>query len=136
SLATARSRRDCHPVRREPHTPRLRPNRRGHTELMVTPLLVRERRDQGAFGTVPLRLAIRIGPHGPPRGNGAARALERLEPRALHNHKPGPYLGLAEVRITARRPAHICLIENGGGVAGWSVASRIACRSARYLPVA
>ena len=98
AVATTRAGRDRHPVRCEPCTSRLRRDRRGDTELVVAPLLVRRWRDQDLLGAVPQRVAIGVGPHGSPCRDGFARSVERLEPRALHQQEPQPHLGLAEAR--------------------------------------
>ena len=42
------------------------------------------------------RVAFRARPHGATRRHDPARAMERLEPRALHEREPQPHLGLAE----------------------------------------
>ena len=56
----------------------------------------------------PLRVAVGARPHGAARRDDAARAVERLGPRALHRREPEPHLGLAEVaevRSSSDEPA-------------------------------
>ena len=55
------------------------------------------------LGAVSLRLAVRAGPDGATRRNDLARALERLEPRALHEREPKPHLGLGEGGVASDR---------------------------------
>ena len=77
------------PVRCEPRTSRLRRDRRGDAELVVAPLLVRRRRDQVLLRRRSATCGHRswISWLALP-GWRSARSVERLEPRALHQHEP------------------------------------------------
>ena len=66
---------------RRVHRPR-RPDR------VLPPLPGRRRQAQGVLDAVPLRVAVRARPDGAHRRAGPARALERLEPRAVHRREP------------------------------------------------
>ena len=79
--------------------------------FLVAPLLVRRWRDQDLLGAIPQRVAIRVGSHGSPCRDGFPRSVERLEPRALHQHEPQPHLGLAQTRVARRR--QICQSRPG-----------------------
>ena len=53
---------------------------------------------QDLLVAAPLCMARRAGPHGTIRRNDPARAVEQLEPRALHEREPQPYFGLGDAR--------------------------------------
>ena len=113
-----------------PETSRLRRDRRGDAALVVAPLLVRGGRDEDLLGAVQVRLAIRVGSHGPPGRDGLARPVERLARRALHQHQPQPYLGVAETRVARdraareRRPARCSLAKQDPAIAGRGLRGR------------
>ena len=81
---------------RHPAASRLRRVRHRRAGRHLAPLLGGQRRARDLLGAIPLRLARRAGPHGPARRNDLARALERLEARALHERQHEPHLGMAE----------------------------------------
>ena len=67
---------------------------------LFSPLLGDRRPTRDLLGALSLRVAIRAGPHGATRRHDAARALERLEPRALHEPQPESRLGVGEGRVS------------------------------------
>ena len=94
--AAASARRDVPPLRREPGAPRVRRVRRGSTGPRLASLLGRRRQGRGLLAPVPLRLAVGARPDGAARRDDAARALERLAARALHEREHQARLRLEE----------------------------------------
>src|SRR2546423_718179 len=70
--------------RRQPRPPRFGRVGRGRAGPDLPPPPRGRRPPAGNLGPVPLRLAPRARPHGPPRRDDPARALGRLEARAVH----------------------------------------------------
>jgi SAM-dependent methyltransferase len=54
------------------------------------------------LGAVPLRLAVRARPDGPPGRHDPPRTLERLEPRAVHQRQRQPRVGLGDATRSER----------------------------------
>src|SRR5581483_7077475 len=86
--------RDRPRVHRRPDEARLRRVRHRQARPGVTSLLDCRRQARGPVDPVPLRLAFGARSHGPARRHDAARALERLEPRAVRRREHEARLGL------------------------------------------
>ena len=69
----------------------------------LAPLLAGRRTARAQLGPVPLRLAGRARPDGAARRDDAARPLERLEARAVHQREPQARVGLGEAGIADDR---------------------------------
>jgi SAM-dependent methyltransferase len=115
--------RDLPRLRRHTRTPRLRGVRHRHPDRDLTPLLGRRRPARDLLRTVPLRLAERARPDGTTGRHDAARTLEHLESRPVHQRKQEPRLGLAETVETQPRG------WNGAVVARSAAGRGRSCRS-------
>jgi SAM-dependent methyltransferase len=86
-----------------PEPSRFRRVRRRHADRDLSPLLGDRRTARDLLVTPPLRLAVRAGSDGTTRGDDLARALERLDPRTLHERQPATRFGLGENLVALRR---------------------------------
>src|SRR5579862_6815874 len=96
AVAAAATWRDDPPLLGDADPPRVRRDRRGHATNVLTPLLHLGRIARGGIDALPLRVAVRAGPHGADRRDDAPRALGGLDPRALHCRERESHLGVAE----------------------------------------
>ena len=85
--AAASARRDVPALRREPDPRRARRVRRGSAGPGLASLLDRRRQGRALLAAVPLRVAVGARPDGAARRDDAARALERLAARAVHERE-------------------------------------------------
>ena len=89
----------------EPDQARLRRVRRRIPGPDLPPLHGRRRQPRSRLGALPLRLARRARPDGPPGRHDPAPPLERLEPRAVHQRQPKAHLSLGTAGSTHHRLA-------------------------------
>src|SRR5204863_39820 len=92
------ARRHAPALRREPEARRLRRVRRRPPGPGLAPLLDRGRQGRGLLAALPVRVAVGARPDGAARGDDPARALRRLEARAVHERECQARLGLGEAQ--------------------------------------
>src|SRR5829696_3909992 len=88
-------------VRRDPGPPGFRGVRGRHPDRHLPPLLDARRPVRGLLRPVPLRVAVRARPDGPPGRPDPARTLERLGPFAVHQRQHRARFRLGEARVAA-----------------------------------